>query len=316
MENQKTHFCPESEARIRDFVLQSRWVNVSLVQRKLRMGYGIASAALARLEEEGIIGPANAEGQREVLKRRVARPDALEAWVNSFSGCDGGSLEAQTWLCGIEWGSAGNSEQDAQERQTYYGKILPTEISRGSVALNQDYRFFTEESAQYPFNWALIKLYAAIHGLDASKYLDISDEVLKLNLFPIAFQKDDHALWSESLQSAVDFPTKESFKTYVSGFSRFAALRAAHKPRLIIGVGAMHARDFLKAFFGDAPVRLQKNAIRPASTNGGQSNRYLRFARHDETLLAVIPFATRPNGLNSDYLLQETGKMIRDLLEE
>lgn len=280
------------------------------------MGYNLALAALTRLEEEGIIGPANAEWQREVLKRRVARPDALEAWVNSFSGCDGGSLEAQTWLCGIEWGSAGNSEQDAQERQTYYGTILPEEISRGSVALNQDYQFFTEESAQYPFNWALIKLYAAIHDLDASQYLDIPDPILKLNLFPIAFQKDDYSLWSESLQNAVDFPSKEDFKTYVSSLSRFSALRQAHKPRLIIGVGSMHARDFQKAFFGDAPVRLQKNAIKPESTNGNQNNRYLRFVRHDGTLLVVIPFATGTNGLNSDYLLQEAGKVIRDLLRE
>ena len=33
-------------------------------------------------------------------------PDNFKKWACSLSGCDGGNLMADTWLCGIEWGGS------------------------------------------------------------------------------------------------------------------------------------------------------------------------------------------------------------------
>ncbi len=41
-------------------------------------------------------------------------PENFKDWACSLSGCDGGNLKADTWLCGIEWGG-GSAEK---------GKIL------------------------------------------------------------------------------------------------------------------------------------------------------------------------------------------------
>lgn len=31
-------------------------------------------------------------------------PNNFKEWACSLSGCDGGDINADTWLCGIEWG--------------------------------------------------------------------------------------------------------------------------------------------------------------------------------------------------------------------
>lgn len=51
--------------------------------------------------------------------------DKFKGWSCSFSGCDGGNLNADLWLCGIEWGQGSYGG--------HYEEELPEEISKGAV---------------------------------------------------------------------------------------------------------------------------------------------------------------------------------------
>jgi S-DNA-T family DNA segregation ATPase FtsK/SpoIIIE len=48
-------------------VIDSRKASTSLLQRKLRIGYGKAARIIEEMEEQGIVGPADGARPREVL---------------------------------------------------------------------------------------------------------------------------------------------------------------------------------------------------------------------------------------------------------
>ena len=46
--------------------------STSFIQRHLTLGYNRAAKLIEQMEKEGVVGPANHVGKREVLVRRVA----------------------------------------------------------------------------------------------------------------------------------------------------------------------------------------------------------------------------------------------------
>jgi DNA segregation ATPase FtsK/SpoIIIE, S-DNA-T family len=50
-------------------VIQDGKASTSYLQRRLKLGYNRAARMIDRMEEEGIVGPANHVGKREVLMR-------------------------------------------------------------------------------------------------------------------------------------------------------------------------------------------------------------------------------------------------------
>ena len=236
----------------------------------------------------------------------------LENWIHSFSGCDGGSLNSDTWLCGIEWGYEKATEND---RKKYYEYELPKEVAAGEVELNTDYDFFAEGSLGYPFNLAFAKMYAAIQKDKVANYNIRREPILKLNLSPIAFRQDCHSLWNDDLVTATGFFTKADFMNCINKGHRFSEIRKKYKPRLIVCIGNGRRESFSKGFFGDNKIQLERETLMPEKENKNQNNRYIYYAKHEGTLLVVTPFSTSPNGLNSDYLLQQAGNKIMELMQ-
>lgn len=226
----------------------------------------------------------------------------LEKWANSYSGCDGGDISSDVWLCGVEWGYEIATDE---EREMYYKKGLPEEIQKGEAKLNTDYDFFADDN--YPFNTAFKKVF---------KELDFPEKLLKLNMSPIAFKKDKELFWTQNLVEATGFETKSDFMRYIMSLNRFTNIRETHKPKLIVCVGNDRRESFLQTFFGDESLKLTQETIRPADDNGNQDNRYIYHVKHDNTLLVVIPFSTSPKGIQSDYLLKEVAKRISELLKQ
>ena len=48
-------------------VLRDRKVSTSYIQRRLSIGYNRAASIIERMEKEGLVGPANHAGKREIL---------------------------------------------------------------------------------------------------------------------------------------------------------------------------------------------------------------------------------------------------------
>ena len=55
-------------------VLRDRKASTSYVQRRLQIGYNRAATIIERMEKEGIVGPANHAGKREILVEGASEP--------------------------------------------------------------------------------------------------------------------------------------------------------------------------------------------------------------------------------------------------
>ena len=55
-------------------VLRDKKASTSYVQRRLQIGYNRAASLMERMEKEGIVGPANHAGKREILMPGGAGP--------------------------------------------------------------------------------------------------------------------------------------------------------------------------------------------------------------------------------------------------
>jgi hypothetical protein len=235
----------------------------------------------------------------------------LDEWACSFSGCDGGNPNSNIWLCGIE---PAYEHATAMEREYYYKNGLPEEIENGEHKLNRNYNFFTDESMSFPFNLAFSKLYSVIQNGNVSDMKNNTGEILKLNLSPIAFNKDDDSFWGESLVEATGIKTKTEFVEYLNTLNRFTDITKQHSPKLIVCIGNGYRDDFLRGFFGNEKIEFKYETVKPESSNKNQNNRYIYHAKHNDTVLVVTPFSTSTNGLNSDQLLQSVGERIKELL--
>lgn len=119
----------------------------------------------------------------------------LKSLACSFSGCDGGNINADILLCDIEWGAA--------SRDGYYEKDLPEEIFHEFAKLEERYKKFDwSESIKYPYGISFVKLFTSINGEEVESYREYvpdlnGSELFETNLYPLAFDSTDHALWHE-----------------------------------------------------------------------------------------------------------------------
>ncbi|OZG71077.1 hypothetical protein BTA51_22100 [Hahella sp. CCB-MM4] len=240
----------------------------------------------------------------------------IESWACSFSGCDGGYLSANTWLCGIEWGG-GSKKPD------YYEKTLPEEIKKGSAEVNLEWHDWAD-SLTYPYGISFAKLYQAIKGRNVEDYQYVlkltGKELFKMNLYPIAFDSTDHNLWHQyGLDKITGFKSKFLFNTwcFFNRFPFFAELRRKHNPKLIICTGIDYLRDFLMFFGGNTSIeRLNIDHVSPISVANSYDRQFFWVKLPPNTLLVVVPFFSGRYGLNSNYLLQEIGAKIKSLLDQ
>ena len=59
-------------------VLRDKKASTSYIQRRLQVGYNRAASLMERMENEGIVGPANHAGKREILVEANDRDDRFD----------------------------------------------------------------------------------------------------------------------------------------------------------------------------------------------------------------------------------------------
>ena len=244
-------------------------------------------------------------------------------WACSFSGCDGGNPKSKVWLCGIEYAHSGIEEV----KKAYYKNILKEK----TVGINTNYNFFSskeEGCMKYRgFNQNFAKVYNAYLGDKAENYLNLLDgnnEILKLNLYPIAFQNTNSEHWKKyNLEKITGFKDKYLYTTWCF-FNRsqvFRELREEHKPKLIICIGTSYLLDFIMFFGEQANINNSDYIVsEPLKANSKKNQtrpRVFYRLKVGETLLVIIPFLSgSASGLNSYYLWNLMGNRIRELLND
>lgn len=245
--------------------------------------------------------------------------DGFYRWAKGFSGCDGGNLEkADTWLCGLEWGT---SDSNIEE---YYKKIKK-QIKDGFVdpqVTNGKYIF--KDQNTYKFGYSFSKLYAVINQKKIDSYKEYTEsltgnEVFKLNLYPIAFSNFKNEQWNlQGFNNILPmFKTKESYKIWckLNRFPVFKNTLEKHSKKnlkRVICIGITSVNDFIDALYVST-INSKDLIVEKIITNKNkkQSDRRMYCARMENGIyFYVIPFATSASGLNSDDLLEETGKII------
>lgn len=60
-------YTPEMYQKAIEIVREDRRASTSYLTQKMQIGFGLAAALIKRMEQEGIVSPANHFGKREVL---------------------------------------------------------------------------------------------------------------------------------------------------------------------------------------------------------------------------------------------------------
>lgn len=246
--------------------------------------------------------------------------DNFYKWGTSFAGCDGGDLEkADTWLCGLEWGTSGTN------LEKYYAKIKE-EITTGFVdpsLTTKKYDF--KEHNTYSFGRSFSKLYSVINNKTISNYRTFTEslsgeQIFKLNLYPVAFNNFSNDLWNVNNMSSIlgNFETKDTYKLWCK-LNRFPVFKkvlnnkSKHGLKRVICIGLSNLDDFIDAFYISSDERNDLiESVTIKNENITQKDRRIFKSRMSNGVyFYVLPFPTSAMGLNSDFLLRKVGEEIR-----
>lgn len=218
--------------------------------------------------------------------------EKFATWATSFSGCDGGDLNAPIWFCGIEDGIDPNNAVaiDKSLDMNEWMKDVSDWNKSGPKGISEAEResFFKKS----PYDQNVLKLHAAIFGefvkdgddglfkingsfdrLDKSspRCLSYANEhrayaklpkhhdrsIFKLNLYPIPFQNTDKKHWNEKHTEVTGFQNKEAYKDWCS-WKRFEMIckwrKSTPTRKTIICTGTENLTEYLLAFGWDQTV--------------------------------------------------------------
>jgi len=250
----------------------------------------------------------------------------FKEWACSFSGCDGGDLKSDIWLCGIEWGFVNDQgltdEAFELRKQQDYAEVLPAQIAKGAYQPGA-YHYFDPKRWKFPYIRNIAKLLGVIKGLDVYKLDDIKNaseswSIFHMNLYPIAFPNESDALWDKyHLSEVTGLESKPIYRTWclLQRFPWIAEQVKEHQPKLIIGTGVGYLTDFIVCCGGSGIVDdIHCEKIVGEESKSESSSRTLYWTKvNEKTTLVVAPFMTSRFGLNSNVLIEKFGKRIRDV---
>jgi transcriptional activator of eps genes len=243
--------------------------------------------------------------------------DALDRYLASWAGVDGGNPGAPIWLCGIE-----------------HGGTPPFEVVE--LVPESEPRFWTntfkaehgkKEICSWPYHQKAAKLLIAVEELQKDVRLMPSFENwqqyvwnklyvqrgnnFKMNLFPL--QAPSLSEWPR-IYREMGIQNKHDYRQRCRGkrFSFFSEMRRAYKPKVIIGTGITAHADFVRAFGFESSPRAE-----PTSISDGVRFRKCFIYKDSETTLIVSPFlGYRRYEVNSDELIRSLAKLVADQLME
>ncbi len=235
---------------------------------------------------------------------------AILKYIQSYAGFDGGSLEGDIWVFGLEWGSPINENWSTRE-SNHFSEI-------GSLTIpswpKESYRYIKGK----PFNIKAAKLVSILEGYPLDSYMDytkedtnrelftINSNTLKLSLFPFRFNNVSDRLWLNAGIDGVESKSKYRELCRKFRFPRIKKLANRYQPKIILCFGTTYANYFKDVFLPE-PGKFQPNRILPKLSSGNKVEvNDLSYGAK----LFICPHFSGAKGLNSDIHLSELGKLI------
>ncbi len=291
-------FSPETVGAASSLVIQHQTASISLLQRRLKLGFGTTQRLMARLEAEGIVTASDAFGARYIaLAHTEGNPEFKQAALQKFAGCEGGDPgepgRPSVWLFGIQPSKSGVSEEPSGSAATSYASDL-------------------QKTGTYNRNAST--LLAAIHGYQVEDYLAFAKKhqpflegsrgFFKGNLFP--FPCETLKEWEVVEQQATGFASKHRYLRWCRSH-RLPVVQAwadMHRPDLVICAGLSHLDDFAQVFLAQRSAGLTRHD----------------YGRHKKALFhrtlngrLVVAMEHLSGACPSDQELQEVGEYIARL---
>jgi hypothetical protein len=287
-----------------DILVAHQYVSISLLQRRLRIGYTPTLHLLDDLERRGVVTPPDESGRRNLMLGFVREPGAahaldreteFECWaLEPFSGCDGGDpgngAAPSIWLFGIEHG-ASSSEGGTSDGQP------------------EDEKYSITTQMLFKYNQNAFRLFAAIQGEAAADYRSFAERhqpwvegskgYFKGNLYPYACHSESS--WSPEAQAFTGYPDKATYLRWCDEhrLPRIKQWVDQHSPRLFIGVGITY----------NLPMEEYRFEV------NGHLKRILYAQLNGKTLVVIPHLSGTPHGINGSESATIAGTFIAGLLK-
>ena len=253
----------------------------------------------------------------------------FKKYALSYSGMDGGNLNAPLWICGIEFGESLTKDTRFQPVTSapYWNqetRDASIEKSKGPNGCRQD------RYTMWPFCRLASKLTITVltgalsdwrthyHSNPEQKgYCGKHSGNFSMNLFPISFRHISNTNWNEELRSKTGLSSLDCYYEWCINH-RFPLLRSLvteHKPAAIVCCGIGKRNNFAQAFCG----KTQKNWNDRLFNKKKKSTKTLLYYKLqsiiNDTTVWIVPFLGQ-GGLLSNKDIEELGNWVRsDIIE-
>ena len=137
----------------------------------------------------------------------------------------------------------------------------------------------------------------------------------KMNLYPLAFQAHNDALWEKAHYEKTGFVSKSEYKSWNlnNRFPRLKQLVNSYQPKVLICLGQSLATEFLTAFCDNDDQIFEPLEKIDIGNVADKSNRVLfhRKINAGATTLLICPFPRGAWGLNSDALCRQVAEQAK-----
>ena len=228
---------------------------------------------------------------------------------DGFWGIDGGNINSDLWISGLEWGGENSSQLRTGNRDfiDLNGMSVPCKInfdmkSEGKSPFDQKTTkiILASKDEFTGINLKMVKDY--IHN----EFYSPNGDFFKLNLFPLNCK--NIGLWTESQIEATGCSMKYQYFSYSIEY-RFPFLRKLviqYNPKIIVCYGSGYMKEFMLAFWGEVFSDFDQEEI------ALKRSKMLILRRKDYPILVITPFPGR--NLSGDDDCIRIGKQIGSIL--
>lgn len=231
----------------------------------------------------------------------------FQDWAKAWSGCNGGNVNADLWVCGLEFGTGHKKPFLDRRHERHHVDGVPA-WTPGFLAE------FGDQVEASAYIRKLAKVILAFRGQPIGDYktfrmgrmLRSDGQAFHLNLYPLSFRSSGADLWSKEHYELTGLPNKVIYRAWCMEhrFPWLAQHLREAGPKVLLCTGTSFREDFLCAFSAD-PFADKTPRTLPSGKVVEE-----RLINQGRTRLLISPFLGQ-GGIMSNADLTALGELCR-----